>query len=113
EGNGADDIGLNVEREEGLNEEEEEDELYRDVNINQRRGIQATLEVENTHVTLTPVNHDGQQESSSVLRSLEENFSEVMQTNQFAGAVSAILGIVQQYMDQWKNDAVRVAVQIQ
>nr|GFA16966.1 hypothetical protein [Tanacetum cinerariifolium] len=39
EGNGVEDIGLNVEREEGLNEEEEEeeDELYRDVNINQGR----------------------------------------------------------------------------
>nr|GEY70122.1 hypothetical protein [Tanacetum cinerariifolium] len=63
---GGEDIGLNVEREEGLNEEEEEDKLYRDANINQGRGIQATLEVEDTHVTLTPVNPDGQQESSSV-----------------------------------------------
>nr|GEV44818.1 copia protein [Tanacetum cinerariifolium] len=66
EGNGADDIGLNVKREEGLNEEEEEDELYRYFNINQGKGIQATLEVEDTHVTLTPVNPDGQQESSLV-----------------------------------------------
>nr|GEY32551.1 hypothetical protein [Tanacetum cinerariifolium] len=31
-------------------EEEEEDELYRDVNINQGRGLQATLAVEDTHV---------------------------------------------------------------
>nr|GEU52655.1 hypothetical protein [Tanacetum cinerariifolium] len=30
------------------------------------RGIQATLEVENSHVTLTSVNPDGQQQSSSV-----------------------------------------------
>nr|GFA04024.1 hypothetical protein [Tanacetum cinerariifolium] len=47
------------------------------------------------------------------LRSLEENFSEVMQTNQFAGAVSAIPGIVQQYMDQRMNEAVKVVIQIQ
>nr|GEX72080.1 uncharacterized mitochondrial protein AtMg00810-like [Tanacetum cinerariifolium] len=47
------------------------------------------------------------------LRSLEENFSEVMQTNQFAGAVSAIPEIVQHYMDQRMNEAVKVAVQIQ
>nr|GEU79355.1 hypothetical protein [Tanacetum cinerariifolium] len=46
--------------------EEEEDELYRDVNINQGRGIQTTQEVEDSHVTLTPVNPDGQQQSSSV-----------------------------------------------
>nr|GEU75873.1 hypothetical protein [Tanacetum cinerariifolium] len=34
EGNGTKDIGLNIEREKGLNKEEEEDKLYRDVNIN-------------------------------------------------------------------------------
>nr|GEU96214.1 retrovirus-related Pol polyprotein from transposon TNT 1-94 [Tanacetum cinerariifolium] len=64
EGNGEEDIGLNVGREEG--HDEEEDELYRDVNINQGRGIQATLKVEDSHVTLTPINPDGQQQSSSV-----------------------------------------------
>nr|GEV47065.1 hypothetical protein [Tanacetum cinerariifolium] len=47
------------------------------------------------------------------LRSLEENFFEVVQTNQFAGAVSAIPEIVQHYMDQRTNEAVKVAVQIQ
>nr|GEX07557.1 hypothetical protein [Tanacetum cinerariifolium] len=47
------------------------------------------------------------------LKSLEENFSEVMQTNQFAGAVSAILRIVQHFMDQRMNKAVQVAVQLQ
>nr|GEZ30871.1 hypothetical protein [Tanacetum cinerariifolium] len=179
-------------------EEEEEDELYRDVNINQGRGIQATLAVEDSHVTLTLVYPDGQQESSSVssqfvtsmlnptldvgmesifettsqldvptptsvaplpittptmtsstiatttttsqapilptvpsniiqhlpsfgslfcfddrLRSLKENFSEFRQTNQFAGAVSTIPGIVNHYMDQRMNEAVKVAVQIQ
>nr|GEX23657.1 hypothetical protein [Tanacetum cinerariifolium] len=66
EGNGEEDLELNVGREEGHNEEEEEDELYRDVNINQGRGIQTTQEVEDSHVTLTPVNLNGQQQSSSV-----------------------------------------------
>nr|GEU76914.1 hypothetical protein [Tanacetum cinerariifolium] len=60
EGNGEEDLGLNVGREEGHDEEEDEDELYRDVNINQGR------EVEDLHVTLTLVNPDGQQQSSSV-----------------------------------------------
>nr|GEW23845.1 hypothetical protein [Tanacetum cinerariifolium] len=156
EGNGEEDIGLNVGRDEGHVEEEEEDELYRDVNINQGRGIQATLEVEDSHVTLTPVNLDGMesifettsqmnvQTPTSVtplpcqcqtmtpstiatitttsqapilptivpstiiknrqsfgslfgfdnrLRTLEANFSDFMQTNQFARAVYGILGI--------------------
>nr|GEV59933.1 hypothetical protein [Tanacetum cinerariifolium] len=56
-GNDEEDLGLNVDRE-GHDEEEEEYELYRDVNINQGRGIQTTLEVEDSHVTLTLVNPD-------------------------------------------------------
>nr|GEY93426.1 hypothetical protein [Tanacetum cinerariifolium] len=149
EGNDEENLGLNVGGEEGHVKEDEEDELHRDVNINQGRGIQENLEVEDSHVTLTPVNPDGQQHNSLVssqfvtsmlnptldevpsniiqnlqnfgslfrfddrLRSLEANFSEAMQTNQFAGAVSAILRIVHQYMDQRMNEAVKVAVQIQ
>nr|GEZ57776.1 hypothetical protein [Tanacetum cinerariifolium] len=65
EGDGEEDQGLNVNKEEHV-EEEEGDELYKDVNINQGRGLQATIEVEDTHVTLTPINSDGQQESSLV-----------------------------------------------
>nr|GFD61749.1 hypothetical protein [Tanacetum cinerariifolium] len=41
-GIGEENLGLNVGREERYDEEEEEDELYRDVNINQGRGIQMT-----------------------------------------------------------------------
>nr|GFB92201.1 hypothetical protein [Tanacetum cinerariifolium] len=66
EGNGGEDLGLNVGSEEGHDEKEEEDELYRDVNINQGRGIQRNQEVEESHVTLTLANSDGQQQSSSV-----------------------------------------------
>nr|GEX95789.1 retrovirus-related Pol polyprotein from transposon TNT 1-94 [Tanacetum cinerariifolium] len=149
---------LNVDEEEEHVKEEEEDELYRDVNINQGRGIQATIEVEDSHVTLTPVNPDGQQESSSVSSqfvtsmlnptsnaSMESIFATAsssvaplpistptmtpstiatitttsqapippIQTNPFAEAVSAIPGIVYQYINQQMNEAVRVAVQIQ
>nr|GFD18933.1 hypothetical protein [Tanacetum cinerariifolium] len=44
----------------------QEYELYRDVNINQGRGLQVTQRVEDTHVILTPVNPYDQQESSSM-----------------------------------------------
>nr|GEU32394.1 hypothetical protein [Tanacetum cinerariifolium] len=197
DGNGEEDLGLNIGEEE--RHIEEEDRLYKDVNINQGRGLQASLEVEDSHMTLTPVNPDGQQQSSSVssqfvtsmlnltldvgmesifettsqldvptptsvapfpitaptndsfyhchyhntkpstnssnnsseqyhsnlpnfgslfrfndrLRSLETNFFEAMQTNQFADAVSAVPGIVQRYIDKRMNEAVKVAVQIQ
>nr|GEV73064.1 hypothetical protein [Tanacetum cinerariifolium] len=66
EGDGEEDQGLRISEEERLNKEEEAKELYRDVNINQGRGIQATLDVEDSHVTLTPVHPDGQQDCSSV-----------------------------------------------
>nr|GEV68047.1 reverse transcriptase domain-containing protein [Tanacetum cinerariifolium] len=66
EGVDEEDLGLNIGEEERHVKEEEEDELYRNVNINQGRGIQANLEVKDSYVTLTPVNPDGQQQSSSV-----------------------------------------------
>nr|GEY51557.1 hypothetical protein [Tanacetum cinerariifolium] len=205
EGNGEENLGLNVGREEGQDKEDEEDELYRDVNINLEgrvvpmADVYTTQEFEDSHVTLTLVNPDGQQPSSFVssqfvtsmlnptpdagidsifettyqidvqapttldplllsaptltpstiatistvpqaptppttapstllqnlpnfgslfgfdhrLKTLEDNFSEFIQTNQFAKAVSSILGIVQRYMDQRMNEEVKVAIQIQ
>nr|GFA65460.1 hypothetical protein [Tanacetum cinerariifolium] len=153
EGNGDEDLGLNVGGEEGHVEEEDEDELYRDVNINQGRGIQATLEVKDSHMTLTLVNPDGQQQSSSVssqfvtsmlnstldvgMESIFETTSQMdvqtptsvaplpmtaptttpstiaTITTTFAGAFSAILEIVQRYMDQRMHEAAKVAIQIQ
>nr|GFB78927.1 hypothetical protein [Tanacetum cinerariifolium] len=174
-----------------IQEEEDAEELYRGVNINQGRGLQVTQSVKDTHVILTPVNPDYPQESSSMssfvssmlnplsdvgvesiftttsfqivslepptpimtpstiatittsgeapilpptipsiilenlptfnssfrfkerLRLLETSFSEYRQTNQFADAVSAIPGIVHQYMDQQIKEAVQEVVQIQ
>nr|GFB07094.1 hypothetical protein [Tanacetum cinerariifolium] len=49
-----------------IREEEDAEELYHDVNINQARGLQITQSMEDTHVILTPVNPDDQQESSSM-----------------------------------------------
>nr|GEV95833.1 hypothetical protein [Tanacetum cinerariifolium] len=57
---------LRLSKEARIQEEEDADELYRDVNINQGRGLQVTQNVEDTHVTLTLVNPDGPQESSSM-----------------------------------------------
>nr|GEZ73240.1 hypothetical protein [Tanacetum cinerariifolium] len=44
EGNGKEDLDLNIGREEGNDKEEEEDELYRDVHINQGRGMESIFE---------------------------------------------------------------------
>nr|GEV79007.1 hypothetical protein [Tanacetum cinerariifolium] len=64
-GNDDANLGLNVGSEEGQNAEDDEDELYRDVNINlegrdvQMIDVHTTQEFEDTHVTLTLVNPDG------------------------------------------------------
>nr|GEX70193.1 uncharacterized mitochondrial protein AtMg00810-like [Tanacetum cinerariifolium] len=74
EGNGEEYLG----REEGHDEEEDEDELYKDININLGRGIQTTQEIKDSHVTLTPVNTDGQQQSSSVSSQFVTNNDEFL-----------------------------------
>nr|GEW42854.1 hypothetical protein [Tanacetum cinerariifolium] len=103
EGDGEEDQSLKISKEERLNEEEEADELYGDVDINQGRGLQVIQEVKDSHVTLTSINSDGQQESS--LKSLEASFSEYKQTNPFAEAVSNILSIVYQHINQQMTEA--------
>nr|GEZ84677.1 hypothetical protein [Tanacetum cinerariifolium] len=65
DGNGEDDQGLMISEEERIHEEDEADELYRDVDINQGRGLQVSLDIEDSHVTLTSTHSDGQQESST------------------------------------------------
>nr|GEW47083.1 ribonuclease H-like domain-containing protein [Tanacetum cinerariifolium] len=47
------------------------------------------------------------------IKTLEANFFEFMQTNQFAEAVSSIPGIVNGYLDHRMNEAVKVVVQLQ
>nr|GEZ53045.1 hypothetical protein [Tanacetum cinerariifolium] len=167
EGNDDASLGMNVGGEEGHDAKDDNEELYRDVNINlegrdvQMIDVHTTQEYEDIHVTLTLVNPDGQQQIAPLiltaptlppptiptisqvlqaptppttapstflqdllnfvllfgfdhrLKILEANFSEFVQTNQFVGAVSSILGIVERYMDQWINEAVKIAVQIQ
>nr|GEU64835.1 retrovirus-related Pol polyprotein from transposon TNT 1-94 [Tanacetum cinerariifolium] len=142
EGNGKENLGLNIGREEGQDEEDNEDELYRDVNINLEGRVVPTTMAPNplSTPTLTPLviatistlpqtlthltnalstllqdipNFGSLFGFNHRLKTLESNFSEFVQTNQFVGAVSSILGIVQRYMDQRMNKAVKVAVQIQ
>nr|GEW00820.1 hypothetical protein [Tanacetum cinerariifolium] len=66
DGNGEEDPGLRVSEEQRLIEEEEADKLYRDVDINQGRGLQVSQDIKDSHVTLTLVHPDGQQKSSPV-----------------------------------------------
>nr|GEV55176.1 hypothetical protein [Tanacetum cinerariifolium] len=66
-------LGLNIGGEKGPHAEDDDEELYRDVNINlegqdvHMTDVHTTQEFKDTHVTLTPVNLDGKQQSSSML----------------------------------------------
>ncbi|GJV08439.1 hypothetical protein Tco_1346095 [Tanacetum coccineum] len=162
--------GDNVEREEldeeETNEEEEVNELYNDVNINLEgkdteimdallANVQTTQVIEDTHVIITAVTLEVQQQSSSVssgfisnmlnpnpdtgidsilnlktestslgdvpvttnfedrLKALEDDFSEFKKTNLFTEVVSSIPGIVDKYLANQMNEAVKAAVQLQ
>nr|GFB23841.1 hypothetical protein [Tanacetum cinerariifolium] len=65
DGNGEEDQGVRISEEERMQKEEEAYELYRDIDINQGRGLQVSQDIEDSHVTLTLTHSDGQQESSS------------------------------------------------
>nr|GFD23723.1 hypothetical protein [Tanacetum cinerariifolium] len=52
-GSDEEDQELRLSEEARIQEEEDADELYRDVNINQGRGLQVTQNIEDSHVTLT------------------------------------------------------------
>nr|GFC99190.1 hypothetical protein [Tanacetum cinerariifolium] len=56
---------------------------------------------------------DQESKLSKEARIQEEEDADELQANQFADVVSAILGIVHQYMDQQMKEAVREAAQIQ
>nr|GFC80682.1 hypothetical protein [Tanacetum cinerariifolium] len=68
EGNDDASLGMNVGSEEGQDAEDDDEEMCRDVNINlegqdvQITDVHTTQEFEDTHVTLTLVNLDSQQQ---------------------------------------------------
>nr|GEU33907.1 putative reverse transcriptase domain-containing protein [Tanacetum cinerariifolium] len=109
--------------EEKIDDEEQVNELYRDVNVN--------LEGRDTEMTYTPqtnlqdvlvtTNVEIPPSSATTLplpafedtvKSLEDDFLEFKQTNPFAEALSLIPGIVDTYLANKMNEAVKTAVQL-
>nr|GEY56294.1 hypothetical protein [Tanacetum cinerariifolium] len=146
--------GMNVGGEEGPDAEDDDEELYRDVNIN-LEGIDSLFEIAHrvdipvsttvvpllvTTPTLPPpfipimsqvqqapaptpttapstflqdlLNFGSLFEFEHRLKTLEANFSEFMQTNQFTEAISFILEIVDRDIYYRMNEAVKVAIQL-
>nr|GEZ70996.1 hypothetical protein [Tanacetum cinerariifolium] len=74
----------------------EGNELYRDVDINQGRGLQVTQNIEDSYVTLTPVHLDGPQESlsmSSFMTSMLNPISDAGVESIFTTASSPIVSL--------------------
>nr|GEU41841.1 hypothetical protein [Tanacetum cinerariifolium] len=117
-GNDDESHGMNVGEDEGLDAEDDDEELYGDVNINlegrdvQMTDVHTTQVLKDTHVTLTPVNPDGQQQSSSVSSQFVSNMLNPS-PNTVAEAISSILGSVDRYIDHRMNESIKVAVQLQ
>nr|GEZ95880.1 hypothetical protein [Tanacetum cinerariifolium] len=96
ESNDKEDQELRLSEEARIQEEEEADELYCDVNINQGKGLQVTQYVEDSHVTLTPFQPDGPQESSSMssfVTSMLNPTSDVGVESIFTTASSSIVSL--------------------
>nr|GEV69370.1 retrovirus-related Pol polyprotein from transposon TNT 1-94 [Tanacetum cinerariifolium] len=113
--------GMNVEGDEGANEKDNGNELYGDVNLN-LEGQQQSPSVSSRFVSnmLNPSPDTANVPSSSLqdlpnfrslsgfnhrLKALETNFSECMQTNQFAKAISSIPSIVAEVLTRSSNSS--------
>nr|GEW94636.1 retrovirus-related Pol polyprotein from transposon TNT 1-94 [Tanacetum cinerariifolium] len=132
-------LGMNVGGEEGQDAEDDDEELYRDANINlEALSTFASLTLTAPtlpHPTIPTISQVPQAPTplttapstflhdlpnfgllfgfDHCLKTIEANFFEFLQTNQFARAVFSIPGIVERYMDQRVNEASKVAVQLQ
>nr|GEZ86449.1 hypothetical protein [Tanacetum cinerariifolium] len=96
ESNDEEDQELRLSEEAMIQEEEEIDELYHNININQGRGLQVTQNIEDSHVTLTPVHPDGPQESSSMssfVKSMLNPISDAGVESVFTTASSPIVSL--------------------
>ncbi|GJV16637.1 hypothetical protein Tco_1361960 [Tanacetum coccineum] len=98
--------------------------IYRDVNVNLKGrdtvmtdaplpNVQATQETKDNHVILTALIIPEGQQFDHRLKTLETDFFEFKQTNQFAKAVSSIPGIVDVYLANMMNEADKTVVQLQ
>nr|GEV53416.1 hypothetical protein [Tanacetum cinerariifolium] len=110
EDNDEDSHGMNVEGDEiddeGANEEDDVNELYRDVNINLEGQ-----DIQMADVQTTQVNNRDRLCHLDLFRTCSTQVQ--IQTNQFAEAISLILGIVDKYLDHRMDEAVKVVIQLQ
>nr|GEW22145.1 retrovirus-related Pol polyprotein from transposon TNT 1-94 [Tanacetum cinerariifolium] len=105
--------GMNVKGnemdDEGANEEDDANKLYRYVNINlEDVSVTTTAELPLLCATTLPL------PPTLIITTLQQtSVHSPSNTNQFAEAISLIPGIVDKYLDQQMNEAVKVVVELQ
>nr|GEX90819.1 hypothetical protein [Tanacetum cinerariifolium] len=89
DGNGEKDQGLKISEEERMHKEEEADELYRDVDINQGRGLQVSQDIEDSHqmpeavreavqIQTDRLQDSIQRENDEFLRTIDDNMKKII-----------------------------------
>nr|GEW10662.1 hypothetical protein [Tanacetum cinerariifolium] len=122
-GNGEENLGLSVGREEGQNKEDDADELYRDVNINlEGRGLQMGIEsiFETTSqmdvqppTTMAPLPFSEPTLTPSTIATITTVQQAPTPPTTALSTLLQDLPNFGSYMDQRMNEAVKVAIQIQ
>nr|GEX04082.1 hypothetical protein [Tanacetum cinerariifolium] len=122
EGNGEENLRLKVSRKEGQDEEDDTDDLYKDVKINlkersiQTADVHTTQEFEDSHVTLTLVNPDGQQQTDKAqagndkfLKTIDENMHNILK-EQVKEQVKVQFSKILSKIEQIVNEKLKVEV---
>nr|GFA05384.1 hypothetical protein [Tanacetum cinerariifolium] len=111
--NNEEDPGLRIGEEERMNEEEEADELYRDVDINQGRGLQVSQETEDSHVILTPTQSDAQQEILSTSPFMNNLLNHIIDPDSIQRENDEILKTIDENMKKIIKEQVKTQVKAQ
>ncbi|GKD94051.1 hypothetical protein Tco_1373888 [Tanacetum coccineum] len=109
----GDDVEEEMLDEKEINEEKEVNELYRDANVNLERRDTEMTDALLTNVQGFISNILNPNPDTDRVKALEDNFLEFKQTNLFVEAVSSIPGIVDKYLANQMNEAIKEAVQLQ
>nr|GFC17250.1 hypothetical protein [Tanacetum cinerariifolium] len=104
-----DDDNANTEDDDGQDDDNERTESDNDGDDFFHLNL-STFDKEKRHKEKLDEEEEG---SDQRVKALEDDFSKFNQTNLFAEAVSPILGIVDKYLANQMNEAVKAAVQLQ
>nr|GFB46353.1 hypothetical protein [Tanacetum cinerariifolium] len=95
DGNNEEDQGLRISEEERMHKEEEADELYRDVDINQGRGLQGVREA--VQIQTGQLQDSIQRENDEFLKTIDDNMKKIIKEQALVEAYDADKNILDTY----------------